>query len=146
MHRTGKQTLYMSSSVYKPKFHFPQWTAWKGKMQKFEFYLQRPWASEKSERTDSRICYSIMAFWDLHLTFEEHTNTINADVLLQMWLSVLVSKQYERCQEHLNGLVIQSMPGCWGSGVMWFSHWVPFAGCFAYDQQATSWSVAWALR
>lgn len=85
-------------------------------MQKFEFCLQRPQASEKCERTASRICYSDMAFGDLHLTFEEHTNTINADVLLQMWLSVLVSKRYERDQKHLNGLVIQSMPWCWGKG------------------------------
>lgn len=96
MHWTGEQTLYMSSSVYKPKFHFPQWTAQKGKMQKFEFRLQRPQVSEKFERTDSRICYSDMAFGDLHLTFEEHTNTINADVFLQMWLNVLVLKRYER--------------------------------------------------
>lgn len=103
-----------------------------------EFCLQRPQTSAEFERTDSRICYSDMAFRDLHLTFEEHTNTMNAGVLLQMWLNVLVSKRYERGQEHLNGLVIQSMPGCWGKGVMWFSHWVPFAGCFAYDQQATS--------
>lgn len=79
-----------------------------------------------------------MAFRDLHLTFEEHTNTINAYVLLCLWLNVLVSMRYERGQKHLNGLVTQSMPGFWGKGVVWFSHWVPFAGCFAYDQQATS--------
>lgn len=52
-----------------------------------------------------------MAFRDLHLTFEEHTNTINAYVLLCLWLNVLVSMRYERGQKHLNGLVTQSMPG-----------------------------------
>lgn len=53
-------------------------------------------------------------YGDLHLTFEEHTNTMNVGVLLRMWLNVLVSKRYERGQKHLNGLVIQSMLGAGG--------------------------------
>ncbi|KAL1260751.1 hypothetical protein QQF64_008578 [Cirrhinus molitorella] len=77
-----------------------------------EFCLWRPQVSKKFERTD--ICYSDMAFGDLHLTFEEHANTTNADMLLRKWLNVLVSKRYERGQKHLNGLVIKRLPGAGG--------------------------------
>ncbi len=54
-------------------------------------------------------------YGDLHLIFEEHTNTMNVGVLFRMWLNVLVSKRYERGQKHLNGLIIQSMLGAGGS-------------------------------